>query len=70
MNGSDVEEKVSPTCKEALNAMATIQQYVSGLDSNFACKMEQVLADFGCETCLEELRNLEDTALVSYFIST
>ena len=70
VDGSDVVEKVPPACKEALNAMVTIQQYVSGLDSNFACKMEQVLADFGCESCLEELRNLEDTALVNYFISS
>ena len=70
VDGSAVVEKVSLACKEALNAMVTIQQYVSGLDSNFAYKVEQVLADFSCETCLEELRNLEDTALVSYFIST
>ena len=61
VDGSAVVEKVSPACKEALNAMVTIQQYVSGLDNNFVCKMVQVLADFGCKTCLEELRNLEDT---------
>ena len=48
VDGSAVVEKVSPACKEALNAMVTIQQYVSGLDSNFACQMEQSLLDSGC----------------------
>ena len=66
----DDEEKALPTYKEALNAMATLQQYVSGLDSNFARQMEQVLADFGCQTRLEELRNLKDTSLTDYFTST
>ena len=67
VDDSDDEEKVLPTRKEALNAMATLQQYVSGLDGNLARQMEQVLADFGRQTRLEELRNLKDTALTDYF---
>ena len=69
VDDSDDKEKALATRKEALNAMATLQQYVSGLDGNFARQMEQVLADFGRQTRLEELRNLKDTALTDYFTS-
>ena len=70
MDDSDDEEKALPTRKEALNVMATLQQYVSGLDGNFESQIEQVLADFSCQTRLEELRNLKDTSRTDYFTST
>ena len=70
VDDSNDEEKVLPAHKEALNVIATLQRYISGLDGNFTCQMKQVLADFGCQTCLEELRNFEDTALTDYFTST
>ena len=74
VDDSNDEKTVLPTCKEALNVMATLQQYIPGLDSdfdsNFASQIEQVLADFDCETHLEQLKNLKDTALTDYFTST
>ena len=67
MDDSNDEKTVLPTCKEALNVITILQQYVSGLDGSFARQMEQVLADVGYQTHLEELRNLEDPALTDYF---
>ncbi|KZV59542.1 DDE-domain-containing protein [Peniophora sp. CONT] len=63
VDDDDDEATPMPTRREALGAVATLQQYVAGLDGNFARRMEQVLTDFGRQTRLEETKNLKETTL-------
>jgi hypothetical protein len=44
-----------------------IQKYVGDLDEPFMCKLEGLLASFGCQTCLDKLKSLEHTTITDDF---
>ncbi|KAG6871182.1 hypothetical protein C0995_007493 [Termitomyces sp. Mi166 len=74
MNGSDVEDlnalstdaKLKPAHHEALKAASTLQAYVADLNEPFACELEDILAKFGHQTCLDEFKSLRPTAITDY----
>ncbi|KAJ7362522.1 hypothetical protein DFH08DRAFT_950786 [Mycena albidolilacea] len=70
--GDDREEdtELKPSRKEALQAAATLGQYIADLDGPFARKMEVVLSSFGCETRREEAQTMVETNITDYFKCT
>jgi hypothetical protein len=63
----DSESAEKPSRHEALSAALTIQKYIAELDEPFAHKLEGLLASFGHQTCLDELRSLRPTTITDYF---
>ncbi|KAJ7337700.1 hypothetical protein DFH08DRAFT_813021 [Mycena albidolilacea] len=70
--GDDREEdtELKPSRKEALQAAATLGQYIAHLDSPFARRMEVVLSSFGHETRREEAQTMVETNITDYFKCT
>ncbi|VDB96612.1 unnamed protein product [Peniophora sp. CBMAI 1063] len=66
---NDEPETPLPSRTDTLAAVATLQQYISGVDGDFAHSMEKVLADFDRQTRLEGLKGLKDTSITQYFKS-
>ncbi|KAK0185475.1 hypothetical protein F5146DRAFT_937633 [Armillaria mellea] len=69
---ADVDEciDVPPSCKEALDAVSTLQKYVCSMDDPFVHQLEGVLASFGQKTHLEETHSLKDTEITMYFTTS
>jgi hypothetical protein len=70
--GDDGEEdtELKPSRKEALQAAATLGQYIADLDGPFARRMEVVLSSFGRETRREEAQTMVETNITDYFKRT
>ncbi|KAG6871475.1 hypothetical protein C0995_004294 [Termitomyces sp. Mi166 len=74
MNGGDVEDlnalftdaELKPACCEALKAALTLQAYMADLNEPFACELEDILAKFSHQTCLDEFKSLCPTAITDY----
>ncbi|KAJ7928661.1 hypothetical protein B0H13DRAFT_2311273 [Mycena leptocephala] len=54
----------------ALSAAQTLRKYTETLDDGFACKLEQLLASFGCQTQLEETNALLTVPIKQWFTRT
>ena len=57
----------TPSCSELLQAASVINGYVNTVDSAFACKVETILASFGCQMRSEEAHNMSPTYINDYF---
>ena len=73
VNGTDDDDGdilPRPSRMEALQAITTVQTYISMMNNPFARKLERLLASFGRQTRLEEMRSLWDTEITAYFART
>ncbi|KAG6900129.1 hypothetical protein C0993_002474 [Termitomyces sp. T159_Od127] len=59
-------EEPKPAHREALKAASTLQAYVADMNEPFAREMEVILAKFGCQTCLDEFKSYQPTAITDY----
>jgi hypothetical protein len=68
-DGDDSPQDPTPTRKEALQAVSTLQKYLQEEDGTFARKLELALATFGRETRLEQSKQMITTSITDYFIT-
>ena len=69
--GEDTNEEIinMPSHQDALAASLTLLQYVANLDDPCAQKLKAILVGFGCQVCLQEVRDMKPTLRTSYFAS-
>jgi hypothetical protein len=59
-----------PTRREALNAAATVRDFISTLGDEYARKLESLLATFGRQTQLEATNAMVETSIADFFAKT
>ncbi|KAG6864117.1 hypothetical protein C0991_012351 [Blastosporella zonata] len=63
----DIDIIPKPTRGDALKAASLLQEYVLDMDESFAREMEAILAKFGRQTRLAEVKSLHLSAITDYF---
>ncbi|KAJ7878144.1 hypothetical protein B0H14DRAFT_3130061 [Mycena olivaceomarginata] len=63
----DMEYEPCPCCRQALNAVLTLQKYTAAMDDDFARRLDSLLVSFGRQTQLEETNSLVDAPITNYF---
>ncbi|KAI6120138.1 hypothetical protein EDD16DRAFT_1479251 [Pisolithus croceorrhizus] len=66
-NDLAVPAELGPTCKEALQASLLLQEFVSDMDSPFACNLEVMLCSFGHRTRVLSMQGMENSKITDYF---
>ncbi|KAG6859299.1 hypothetical protein C0995_009848 [Termitomyces sp. Mi166 len=66
LNALSTDAELKPAHHEALKAALTLQAYVADLNEPFARELEDILAKFGYQTCLDEFKSLCPTAITDY----
>ncbi|KAJ6616273.1 hypothetical protein B0H10DRAFT_1697728, partial [Mycena sp. CBHHK59/15] len=56
-----------PSRQQALEAASTLREYISDHDDAFACQLEAILAIFGRQTRLDDMKTMWDTQMIDYF---
>ncbi|KAJ6617328.1 hypothetical protein B0H10DRAFT_2033776 [Mycena sp. CBHHK59/15] len=71
INGGDDFDSAAqvprPSRRQALEAASTLWAYLSDRDDGFARQLEVVLAQFGCQTRLDDMKTMRDTQMTDYF---
>ncbi|KAJ7466098.1 hypothetical protein FB451DRAFT_993272, partial [Mycena latifolia] len=60
-------EVPKPSRLQALQAAATLRGYISDRDDDFARQFERILAGFGRQTRLDDMKAMRDTQMTDYF---
>ena len=60
-------EALLPSHGEALQAMLLLCRYTKGLNDPVAHTVETTLGSFTQRICMEEMQNMKDTKITSYF---
>ena len=55
----DAPTEPPPARHEALQAKIIIEKYIEAIDEPYACKLENILADFARSTWLVEAQNMK-----------
>lgn len=63
----DAEILPRPSRKEALQAAATLERYISVLEEPYARKLDNILLSFGRQTRFEESQNMLNTLITDHF---
>ncbi|KAH0840367.1 hypothetical protein J3R83DRAFT_1390, partial [Lanmaoa asiatica] len=66
-NDSDEHIELTPTRKEALQAITVLRRFANEVDDSLARKVEGVLGSFGRMIRVHELKGLKDTKLTGFF---
>ncbi|KIM62600.1 hypothetical protein SCLCIDRAFT_61823, partial [Scleroderma citrinum Foug A] len=66
-NVDDEPAEVLPTCGEVLQAMLLLCRYTKGLNDPLACSVEMTLGSFARRTRTEDMQNMKDTKIMSYY---
>jgi hypothetical protein len=63
----DAEILPRPSRKEALEAVATLERYITVLDELYARKLEGLLMSFGLQTHFEHMQSMITTRITDHF---
>ncbi|KAI6017369.1 hypothetical protein BKA83DRAFT_4059216, partial [Pisolithus microcarpus] len=66
-NDLAIPAELGPTCKEALQASLLLWEFVSDMDSPFACNLEVMLCSFGHRTRVLSMQGMENSKITDYF---
>ena len=62
-----IQHEVPPTRREALQAMFVLRKYTNVINDPLAHTVEMNLGSFAWKICMEEMHNMKDTKITSYF---
>lgn len=66
-NVDDEPAEVLPTCGETLQVMLLLRRYTKGLNDPLARSVEMTLGSFARRTRTEDMQNMKDTKITSYY---
>jgi hypothetical protein len=61
---------VRPSHQQVLEAASTLREYLSDRNDPFACKLEDILARFGRQMHLDNMKTMRETQMTDYFHRT
>jgi len=64
---NDAENLPHPSQQEALEAVATLERYITVLEEPYSQRLEGLLMSFGLQTCFEHTQSMVTIWITDYF---